>query len=72
VTKIAGTINLPANSTLLTWVGWLLPYDQLIGKIVDETVLAAMLRDLRLIRLDMVPISGLLMLCPRGPRKDIR
>jgi hydroxyacylglutathione hydrolase len=51
---ISGTINLPGGSPLLKWAGWVLPYDQPLGLIVDESTLGNTLRDLRLIGLDMV------------------
>ncbi len=51
---IPGALNLPANGPLLTWAGWLLPYDRPFGLLADEKALPGVLQSLSLIGLDNI------------------
>jgi hydroxyacylglutathione hydrolase len=54
---IPGTINIPVNTSFITWAGWLLPFDRDISLIVDEQCthcLDEAVRDLAMIGLDRV------------------
>lgn len=58
VGHVPGTINIPLNRSFNTWAGWLLPYDQDIYFLVDETGAEAFAEeaayDLAMIGLDRV------------------
>ncbi|MCY0887795.1 MAG: MBL fold metallo-hydrolase [Alicyclobacillaceae bacterium] len=51
---IRGSINIPANKSFVTWAGWLLPYDQPIYLLAEESTVEAILHDLSSIGLDNV------------------
>jgi len=54
---VPGTINLPAESSFVTWAGWLLPYDREIHLLApsDGALLDERIRSMALIGLDRVP-----------------
>lgn len=54
---IPGTINIPSNKSLVTWAGWLVPYDRdlyLIVPHVDTDSIAEIVNSLALIGLDRI------------------
>jgi len=54
---LPGTINIPLNKSLVTWAGWLLPYDRDLYFIVDDLTegqRVELVRQLALIGLDRV------------------
>ena len=54
VGHIPGTLNISLGSGFLTWCGWLTPYDQPFGLILDEERAPEALAQLQLIGLDNV------------------
>ncbi|MEP7116887.1 MAG: rhodanese-like domain-containing protein, partial [Acidobacteriota bacterium] len=54
---VPGTLNIPFNSSFVTWAGWLLPYDDDLYVVVahdDDARVAELTRQLALIGLDRV------------------
>jgi hydroxyacylglutathione hydrolase len=49
---IPGTINIPLDGAFVTWAGWLVPYDQPFGLIVDPDLAQHAVKELRMIGLD--------------------
>lgn len=59
---IPGTINIPRNKSLVTWAGWLVPYDRdlyIIAEHADAPTIADIVNNLALIGLDrIVGVAG--------------
>lgn len=51
---ITGSLNLPAGGSMLTWAGWLVPYDRPLVLLVDTEQLDAVRDELGLIGLDQI------------------
>ncbi len=49
---IPGTINIPLDTSFLSWAGWLLPYDRPFYLIVEKEKVVTAIRELRLIGLE--------------------
>ncbi|MCY0902504.1 MAG: MBL fold metallo-hydrolase, partial [Firmicutes bacterium] len=69
---IAGAINLPLNKSVVTWAGWLLPYDRPIYLLCGEDQVGALVHALQSIGLDHVAGTMEVDVHERLPKGDAR
>jgi len=69
---MAGAINLPLNKSIVTWAGWLLPYDRPIYLLCGEDQVDALVHDLQSIGLDQVAGTMEVDVHERLPKGDAR